>query len=328
MPYDVVSFGETMLRLSPAPGVRLEQATVLHSYVAGTESNTLACLSRLGMRCAWLSALPDSPQGRRIVAELRGHGVDVSHVVRGGSWSRLGIFYAENCPDPVGTTVYYDRARSACAELDPASIDLSVLAGARLLHLTGVTPALGQGARRTFERLLHSALERGVPVSFDLNYRAKLWSAREAALALEEACGASSLLFSTREDAAELWGLAGAPEEVLRQMAARFGDKTIVLTLGADGAAQLRGGKVSFAPSYPSSGNVRFGSGDAFAAGYLYAYLGGEGYVRAARELGIGELHFGNALAALKRGIEGDIAVVTAEEVLAVLRGPTNARFR
>ncbi len=123
-------------------------------------------------------------------------------------------------------------------------------------------------------------------------------------------------------------GCRGAARGLLEALAERFGrDKTLVVTLGAEGSAELRGGIFSQAAAYPSEGTHRFGSGDAFAAGYLYAHLGGEHYARVRAELAVTPLQFGNAVAALKRGIAGDIAVVTADEVLAVLRGGA-ARFR
>ncbi len=322
-----------MLRLSPAGNARLEQARTLAVHVAGTESNTLACLSRLGMRCAWLSALPSNPLGRLVAGELESHGVSTSHVVWcGDPIARLGTYWVEEAPAPLGTQVVYDRAHSAIASLDPNAIEPSVIDTARLLHLTGITPALSPQARAIFHRLINRARERNVPISFDVNYRAKLWTAQEAARELEEPCHAADLLFCTRSDAAELWGLTGDPASVLTAMSDRFGhgntEKSLVLTLGAEGSAQLRRGEYTHAPAYPTAGTARFGSGDAFAAGYLYAFLDGSHYVTLRDELGLTPLHFGNATAALKRCIEGDIAIVTPHEVLSVLRGGQNARFR
>ncbi len=330
MGYDVVSFGETMLRLSPARATRLEEARDLQVYAAGTESNVLACLSRLGLSCAWLSALPANPPGRLVARELQGHGIDLSHVVWDDPRGRVGLYWVEESPPPLGTQVQYDRAGSSVATLSPDQLDLSVLDGAHILHLTGITPALSSQCRAVFERLLAHAEQTGVSVSFDVNYRAKLWSPHEAARQLEAACRAADLVFCTRADAEELWGWAGSPGDVLRRMQEGFSqsgkEQTFVLTLGAEGAVQLQGGELSHAPAYTTSGTARFGSGDAFAAGYLYAYLRGAGVAEAGVG-SVGELAFGNALAALKRCIEGDIAVVTLEEVLAVLRGG-ETRFR
>ena len=330
MASDVVSFGETMLRLSPPNGVRLEEASTLHVFVAGTESNTLACLSRLGLRTTWISVLPRNPLGEHIETELRRYGVDTSHVLWSESNSRLGIFYAEEAPNPLGLQVYYDRAHSACALIDPGALDLSVVDSTRMLHLTGITPALSDRAREVFTHFLRRSREKSIPLSFDVNYRAKLWSAHEAATNLEEACQQASLLFCTRADAAELWGFTGSAESILRQMARRFArqniSKTLVLTLGSEGAAQLENDIYTTEPAFLTEGRVRFGSGDAFAAGYLYARLEGELY-REIREdnrkngdSGVTALTFGNALAALKRCIAGDIARVTPQEVREVLQ--------
>lgn len=328
MPWDVVGFGETMLRLSPPNGGRLEDASGLDSFVAGAESNALACASRLGLRCAWLSALPDNPLGRRVVGELRRHGVDTRAVVWADEAARLGVFYAEESPAPAGPRVHYDRSGSAVALIDPDVVDVSVLDGARALHLTGITPALGPGPREVFSRLLRRAKESGAEVCFDVNYRAKLWDAPEAAEGIEEACRTATVLVCSRDDAAALWGLTGDAEDVVRRMACRFGSgKAIVLTQGGKGAAELRGGRYDAAPAFPSEGGVRFGAGDAFTAGYLYAYLGGEHYTRAREELAATPLLFANALAALKRCIAGDIATVTVGEALELV-GANRDRFR
>ncbi len=332
MATDVVSFGETMLRLTTMNGVRLESAPFFHIYVGGTESNTLACLARLRLKTAWLSALPANPLGKYVETELCRHGVDTSHVI----WTadRLGIYYVEEAPQPLGNQVYYDRANSACALVDPDAVDYMVVDNARILHLTGITPALGERTREVCRRFLERARQKQVPLSFDVNYRAKLWSPAEAAQHVEAACRQASILFCTRADAAELWGIEGEPESVLQQMARRFtvegdeGRKTFVLTLGSDGAAQFRDDKYTIEPCLPAEGSMRFGSGDAFSAGYLYAYLNGELYqeLRATRRLT--PLTFGNALAALKRCIAGDIATVTLDDVKGLLLRDTATRFR
>ncbi len=329
---DVVSFGETMLRLSTAAGTRLENTPVFQVYIAGTESNTLACLSRLGLKTTWLSALPRNPLGRRVESELRAHGVNTDGVVWVDGQTRLGIFYADEAPDPLGLGVYYDRAQSACALVDLTGVDFSLIETARVLHLTGITPALSTGTREVFARFLQTAQANNIPLSFDVNYRAKLWSAADATVGLEEACRQATVLFCTSADAAELWGWTGDPEGVLQQMARRFStvetSKTLVLTLGSKGAAQLHNGTYSIEAAFPTEGRERFGSGDAFAAGYLYAYLEGEFYRELRDAYGVTPLAFGNALAALKRCIAGDIATITPEEVRSVLQKRDNKRFR
>jgi 2-dehydro-3-deoxygluconokinase len=125
--------------------------------------------------------------------------------------------------------------------------------------------------------------------------------------------------------------MSGDPEAVLRQLAERFAtggvSKTIVLTLGSNGAAQLQDSTYSTEPAFPTAGAMRFGSGDAFAAGYLYAYLDGQLYRELRADHSITPLTFGNALAALKRCIAGDVAIVTLDEVRSLLQ-QKRTRFR
>ncbi len=332
MPTDVVSFGETMLRLTSPDNTRLEDASTFRVYVAGTESNTLACLARLGLKTTWISALPLNPPGRHIETELRRHGVNTEYVIWESERARVGIFYVEEAPNPLGVQVYYDRAHSACALVNPDLVDFSVLNSAKLLHLTGITPALSTNTREIFARFLQKAREKHIPLSFDVNYRAKIWSATEAAVSIEEACRQASLLFCTRNDAVELWGFTGSPESVLQQMAKQFHtdnpSKTLVLTLGNEGAAQLQNDTYSIEPAFPTEGTARFGSGDALAAGYLYAYLKGQLYQELHNTHSVTPLAFGNALAALKRCIAGDIACITPQEVHGILQKRAGKRFR
>ena len=332
MTTDVLSFGETMLRLTAPTGTRLETTPTLHAYVGGTESNTLSCLARLGLHATWISALPSTPIGKHVETELRSHNVDTSHIVWTANSSRLGIFYAEEALNPLGLQVYYDRAQSACALVDPAAVNYTLVDTAKILHLTGITPAIGEGAREVFRRLLARAQTQNVPLSFDVNYRAKLWSPREAADGIEKACQQARILFCARADAAELWGITGTPEEILRQMAQRFSAaadaKTLVLTLGSEGSAELHNDVYTTAPAFPTEGTIRFGSGDAFDAGYLYSFLNGPLYQDLHKHYEVTPLLFGNALAALKRCIAGDIAVISPDEVRALLIRQEGTRFR
>src|SRR3989449_9080800 len=143
---DVVTIGETMLRLSAPPGVRLEPAPELDVHVAGAESTVAIALCRLGTTAGWISGLVDTPLGRRIVNELRAHGVDVSRVL----WApdgRVGVYFLEQGIPPRQHRIIYDRAQSAMALLNPDEIDGEFVRSARLVHLTGITPALSAGSR-------------------------------------------------------------------------------------------------------------------------------------------------------------------------------------
>jgi len=313
-PWDVISFGETMLRLTPPAGTRLESARSFESFVAGSESNTLSAMARLGLRVSWRSQLPDNPNGRRVAAELQSHGVDT----RGVRWTpnaRLGTFYAELPPAPLGPQVTYDRAGSAFATVNPDDWNLGGIADSRLLHLTGITPALGVGPRSLFDRALAIAADAGIALSFDINYRSRLWTAEDAAAAVEKACAQARVLICARGDAQVLWGIEGEPHEVVNALQERFGSadqpKTIVVTCGAQGSVMLDGDRYEASEAFQCEGNHRFGSGDAFGAAFLTAWLNQPSSVGTAAS----PLRYGNAAAALKRCIAGDIAVITPGEL-------------
>lgn len=306
MEHDVVTFGETMIRLSTPVGERLETATALEASIGGAESNVAIALARLGRRVAWLSVLPRNPFGARIAGEIRRHGVDVSHV-RWVARGRVGVYYLDMGAPPRPTHVLYDRAGSAVAECQPDDLDVDLAARARLLHLTGITPALSPACAEVARRLAEAALAAGVPLSFDVNYRALLWSPEQAAETLAPLCQAATVLFCGRNDARTLWGLDGSEEEVVRALAQRFGAATTVLTLGEDGALALtQDGRLYRQAPLAATVIDRVGVGDAFAAGFLHGYLDGD--VERA-------LRYGVTMAALKMTVRGDLAIISAHEL-------------
>src|ERR671935_879907 len=146
MPYDVVTFGEAMIRLSPPGFRRLEQARSLDVQVGGAELNTAVALARLGRRSTWVSRLTDNPLGRLIANHAREAGVATEHVV----WTpedRVGLYFLEFGAAPRASSVLYDRKGSAIANVRPGMVPWQrVLAGAKWFHVTGITPALGPSA--------------------------------------------------------------------------------------------------------------------------------------------------------------------------------------
>src|SRR5690349_11697201 len=156
--YDVVTLGETMLRLTPPGMRRIEQAISLDIEIGGSESNTAVGLARLGLRVAWLSRLTDNPLGRLLAQTLAGHGVDTGWI----SWTdqdRIGLYFLEEGKAPRGSNVTYDRANSAMSRMQPADLptDLFKSGQSKLLHLTGITPALGSQATATARQALELA---------------------------------------------------------------------------------------------------------------------------------------------------------------------------
>src|SRR5216117_249313 len=149
--YDLVTLGEVLLRLAiPSPG-RFETARQLDVQIGGAEANVAAACARLGLKVAWISALPANQWGERIRRDLVGHGVDCAHV-RMTEHARVGLYFLEYGVPPRPVRVLYDRRDSAFARLTEGEVDWEPVRRARLVHLTGITPALGEGAGRIVTR--------------------------------------------------------------------------------------------------------------------------------------------------------------------------------
>jgi 2-dehydro-3-deoxygluconokinase len=318
--YDLLAFGETMARLSATGGRRLEETETLSVAIGGAESNVAVALARLGRQVAWLSALPRNPGGRRIAGELRRHGVDVQHVIwEDDPSARAGVYYIEPGQPPRPTRVLYDRAGSAVAQLDPQRVDAGVVRAARAIQMTGITPALSPSCAAICAALADAASAASVPLIFDVNYRARLWTPEQARAGLAPLLRQTTLLFCGAGDAATIWGLVGEPEHVARKLLDLSAAQLVVLTLAEAGAlAVARGGGSWRQPAVPVTVVDPVGAGDAFAAGFLHCWLDTPSDV-------VGALRSGAALAALKITMPGDLALITAEELdeaLALLDAP------
>ncbi len=312
--YDVVTFGESMMRLTPPGFLRIEQTNTFDIWVGGTESNTAVGLARLGMDVAWLSRLPASPLGRYICNRIAQYGVDVSNV----AWAedeRLGIYFHEKAESPRDSEIIYDRRDSAMSRIQPSDLPRKLFGegASRLFHVTGITLAISETARATVHEALRRAKSAGWRISFDTNYRSKLWRGTQAADGCDYAMSMADIVFCPLGDYQVMYGAASADEAIVR-LAERYKDTLIVMTLGKDGAqAFTSDGEVLRQPAILAGEVGRIGGGDAFAAGFLYAWLN-EGDVAAA-------LKWGVALSSLKYTIPGDLPLVDHEAVASLVAG-------
>jgi 2-dehydro-3-deoxygluconokinase len=312
--HDLVTLGEVLVRLAiPSPG-RFETAHQLDLQLGGAEANVAAACARLGLSTAWISALPANPWGERIRRELLGHGVDCRYV-RMTQGARVGVYFLEYGVAPRPVRVLYDRRDSAFAQLTAAQVDWEPIRRARLVHLTGITPALGHAPRSLVER----ALSEASTVSFDVNYRATLWSSTEARAFLEPVLPRVRYLFIGQTEAQTLFGFAGAPEPILESLARLAPKATISLQRGEEGSTVLDGGRL-WRPSRRVTVQMidPIGAGDAYAAGFLWAALRGRDLQEA--------VDAGTAVAALKCSTWGDIALVSPQDVADVLAGGPDVR--
>jgi 2-dehydro-3-deoxygluconokinase len=307
----VVGIGEAMVRLAPAAGETLESAAVFTVHVGGAEANVCASLASLGVATAWISRLPVNPLGRRIAEAVRAAGVETSGVLWAPE-SSAGLMFLQPGAAPRAGEVLYYRRHSAFAAIDAGAVAWSLLDGARVLHLTGITPALGERPRALVTRAVAEARARQLLVSFDVNYRATLWSPAAAREALEPVLGGLDIVFVNDRDARTVFEMRGEADAVARSLRDRLRCRVLVLTCGEAGAVAADAETVVRHPAVRGEVVDRVGRGDAFAAGFLYGYL--------ARGTGNG-LRYGAALAALKQTYSGDFCRATLRDVEAVLRG-------
>lgn len=307
--FDVTTTGEAMVRLSVGIGERLEVTDRLDMRPGGAEANLTVALARLGSNVAWAGGLPKNPLGRFIANHLRVAGVDLDGII----WSedgRLGTYYVEFSAPPRATQVTYDRAHSVAAALSPADMDWDLLLDTRLLHLTGITPPLSQGCRGIVEQAVAKAKDAGVPISFDVNYRSKLWSEKDASDFIIPLVQGIDIFFCGRNDAKRVMNVEGEPETVIRQLAEVTNARLCVMSLAEQGVIAFDGNQVFHEPAKPVQIIDRPGAGDGLAAGVIHGWLQGD--------LRMG-LRTGVVLAALALSQHGDMIVTTPEEVASLV---------
>ncbi len=310
---DLVTFGEAMVRLSPPALQRLEQAASLEASVGGSELNVAVLAARLGVTSRWVSRLPDNALGRMIEVRAREQGVDACVEWGGTADGRVGLYFVEVGGARI-SSVLYDRAGSAISRITPGSIEwASVFAGARWYHVSGITPALSDGAAKVTAESLAAAKRAGLTVSYDLNYRSKLWSAKQACATQEPLMEYVDVLTTTAEDARVVFGIdLGADDdhaEVARALQKRFEVSAVAITLRDNPLAAViaADGNVHSASRFEVESVDPIGAGDAFCGGLIVSRLEHRGWDDAVR--------FATATAALKHTIPGDFCVVTRREV-------------
>lgn len=325
----VVCFGEILLRLSAPEHQLLLQTPQLCVHIGGAEANVAVSLAQLGHQTVMASVLPENPLGRACTGELRRYGVSTAgiHFAPG----RLGLYFLTVGTGHRASEVLYDREASAFALAPPDLIDWdNVLSGAAWFHVSGVTPALGRRATDAALRAVRQARTLGLRVSFDCNYRAKLWESwsGEAPAILREIASEADLLFAQEKDIGLMLGrdFSAAPESMRFQQAA--GEMLAVFPRLLQVASTVRharsvdsnelsGVSLSREGLYRSRTYSmeqivdRIGSGDAFAAGILHGLTSGLSQAEA--------LEFATAAACLKHSIPGDFNLASVADVQSVL---------
>ena len=268
-PPQVVTAGETMVLVVPTGPGRLRHARSVTLSIGGAESNVAIGLSRLGVPSRWVSALGDDELGELVLHRVRAEGVDTGAVRRLPD-RPTGLYLREEVAG--ATRVYYHRRGSAASTLAPGAFDPAVLEGAAFLHLTGITGALSPESAEFLPWAARTAREAGVRVSYDVNYRSRLWAPDAARAATEAVLPHVDVLLVGDAEARALWGW---DDGTCLDRLADAGPAEVVLKLGARGCTALVDGDRLTAPGFPVRQVDPIGAGDAFAAGYLAATVWG-----------------------------------------------------
>ena len=338
----VVTFGEIMLRLSPPGLERFFQSPTLSAAFGGGEANVAVSLAHFGLESVYVTALPPHAIGEAAVRALRAEGVRTDHIVRSGT--RVGIYFAETGASQRASTVIYDRAHSSISEMPPDAIRWNdVMTGAAWLHVSGITPALGANAAESTRRAIEAARLAGARVSFDLNFRRKLWTEAEARSVVGPLMRHVDVVIANEEDLQSMLGIHVAGTDVTarrlasegfrdaaEQVTREFGPRRVAITLRESFSASDNGwsamlwdadaGRAITSQRYEIRVVDRIGGGDSFAAGLIHALVS----ERTAEDA----LRFAVATSALKHTIPGDFNRVSVAEVDHLARGDASGRVQ
>jgi len=344
---DLVSLGECMVRLSPPGHGRIEFASSLEVHVGGGEYNVAFALSRLGLRTGWVGALVDNPIGKIIENHARAGKVDLGHAVvlpydGLGREARIGLNFTEVGAGVRASVSMYDRGHSATSKMKPGDVDWDQLfkqRGARWLHTGGIFTCLSDSTRLVAAESLKAAHDAGTIVSYDLNFRSKLWSSEEAIKTTKPLVPYIDCLIGNEEDFQKVLGyeVQGAEDEnlkelpienykaMVRQVAKDYPNLKVIGTtlrevLSAsenNWSAILYWAETDTFYQGPSFDRLiiedRVGGGDGFASGFAYGFLTGADPQQA--------VDLGTAHGALLQTTRGDTSQITLKELQHVAAG-------
>ena len=339
--YDLITFGEAMVRLSSSNHMRLEATAQLDVSVGGAEWNVAVNAAGLGLRTAWVSRLVDVWSGRMITNTARAHGVDVSHVVwedfDGVGRVRNGFYHLEIGAGPRASGVTYDRGHTAVSQMTADMVDWPALLGrTRWLHVSGITPALSPVLAETVVEVFQAAGRCGIGTSYDLNYRGKLWTPEQAQETNARIIPHVRVLIGNEEDFEKCLGLAAEgtseayskldPEsyqQVVRKVTGRYDNVEMVGTTLRDAKTGLLndwrcllfdGKDFHLSRVYEDLEIIdRVGGGDSFSAGLICCLLQGRPPAEA--------VEFAAAYSALAHTFPGDTNWATAAEAEKAMSG-------
>lgn len=341
---DLMAVGECMIRLSPPGHGRIEFASTLEVFVGGGEYNAAYALARLGMRTGWASRVVDNPLGHLVLNHARSVGMDVSETVvvpydGVGKADRQGLNFTEVGTGVRASVTMYDRGHAAAAHLKPGEIDWKRIfseRGVRWLHTGGIFTALSDDTAASCKEMLEAAHAAGTIVSYDLNFRSKLWSSKRAQEVTKELVKYVDCLIGNEEDFQKVLGfevegtdenLTALPVENYKRMVTRVVEAYPNVKVVGTTLREVKSGLVNnWSAILYADGTFyesrryenleiedRVGGGDGFSSGFAYGFLNG----MSPQEC----VDLGAAHGALLQTTRGDTSMITKEELMHVYGG-------
>jgi Sugar kinases, ribokinase family len=321
--FDILGLGEVLLRLSPNNHERILNGETFEKRAGGSELNVVSGASLLGLRTGIITKLPYNEIGKYVKNRIRFTGVSDDYIIYDQSrQARLGIYYYEGGAAPRKSVVVYDRGNSSFSTLNINEIDPSAFKKTKVFHVSGITMALNLNIRDEVKHLIKEFKENGAMISFDVNFRANLWTEAEAKEAITEILPYIDFLFISEETCRKMFGKTGTMEEIMRSFPKEYGCKMVASTQ----RTVLSPTKHTWNSTIYSAVNDTFyredpyeeievvdriGSGDAYVAGVLFGYIKFNDFQKA--------LEFGNAMSAIKNTVSGDLPVSDFQEITRVI---------
>lgn len=320
--FDLIGLGEVMLRLSPPNKEKISQSETFEKNAGGSELNVVSGAAMLGIRSAIVTKLPENKMGHFIRNKIRYGNVSDDYIIYDHSpQKRLGVYYYESGAYPRKSSVIYDRANSSFCSLSLDELPEDIYAKTKIFHISSITLALDPSLKETAIKMIHKFHEAGAYISFDVNYRASLWSEEEAKKTVEAIFPYVDFLFVSEETSRRMLQRTGTLEEIMKGYAYTYGC-TLIATTRREAVSPTHH---NFNSKIYMNGNFyeeepynnievidRIGSGDAYLAGVLYGLIKYGTPERA--------IEIGNALSAVKNTVAGDMSASSIEEIESVIK--------
>jgi len=331
--FDLVTLGQLLLRLSPPDNGRLRSSDVFEKNVGGAELNVAVGASLLGLHCGVISKIPEHDIGQYMKATIRSYGVSDDYFIYDSSdTARVGVYYYEYGAHPRKPQVIYDRRHSSFFSLEESEIDPAVYGNTKCFHTSGITLALSPKLKETTIEVIKKFKAQGTLISFDVNFRANLWSTEEARDTILSILPYVDIFFCSDSTARLTFGKEGTPREVIKSFTEDFPIKAVFATNRTVHSPKRHDfGSLAYSaeedafyeePPYENIDVIdRIGSGDAYISGALFGLIHSGGDVREA-------VKYGNAVSAVKNTIPGDLSQAGLREINNVIKDHYSDGFK